>query len=557
MADSKLLPLNPDTDRELVSARTPSRVQSGPVRDSIVQVMLTAGGPSAGSEWSPPSPEELQEGLPQYEVLSLIARGGMGAVYKGRHLRLDRLVAIKILPPGGNNHALNFAERFKQEARAMAQFSHPCIVPVYDAGETWGGLLYFVMEFVEGSNVEQIIIERGKLPQIEAAKIAASVCEALAYAHRHRVVHRDIKPSNVILNALGQVKVADFGLAKLPPAASTTATSADVNIGTVGFMAPEAFTPGAQVDHRADIYAVGAMLYQMLTGRIPQGVFDMPSRLVPGLDERFDRIVGRAMKADRDARHATAEELLAEIAPMLPGAGLAPRRRNRAVWNVLMVAAVLVFGGIAWSGFARRDRGNISGPTPGMWVNAFPDVEKIDGVAIWESGWVRCRPDAAGLLASSGGNGVLALRNGGVRVRFRAHEAGKPWAKLELLKRAPAPVPAFRYIPPGAPGQMPELRIELTIGRGMQFVTVGTARADASLEKDEEYVMEFYAIGRLLIGRLNQQTLVARLGDSGVPAEGPLGIWGADRNFFHDFEVINLDGFAEAEALKILGIRAK
>ena len=809
MADSKILPLEPEARSDGAVARTPTQAAGGKISESCAKAMLSAASPSLGAEWSPPSPGELQRGLSHYEVLSLIARGGMGAIYKGRHLRLDRLVAIKVLPPEGNNHAMNFAERFKQEARAMAQFSHPCIVPVYDAGETWDGLLYFVMEFVEGANVDQMIAARGKLPQGEAARIAAAVCEALAYAHGRGVIHRDIKPSNVIVNKEEQVKVADFGLAKLPPAVSTTVTTANVNIGTLGFMAPEAFTPGIAVDHRADIYAVGAMLYQMLTGKLPQGVFDLPSKLVPGLDVRFDRIIARAMKADRDARYSSAAELRAEIAPMIPGQAAAPRRSGAAMWIGLSVVAALALGGIAISGrrktdasganragillaqtskekpfvnslgmefvpvpgnaplfcrwetrvkdyaaFARvntvdgawktqrkeqadvarepehpvagasweearafcewltekeitegrlplgscyrlpsdeewsraaglgqevgaspKERTGNNGvdfpwgtgfPPPnekagnyadsafhekfpnvewldgytdgyattapvgsfppndygihdlggnvwewcedlyepggaervmrggswvtygrnsmassfrlhaapdshagvgfrcvlatsaGRWTRPFPDLEKIAGIHQADNGWVRCKPDAPGLLATTARGGSLVMRNGGVCVRFRGRPAGTTnWAKLEIRKGATTAVPALRYIQPGGPGAAAEMRIELTLGGGKKFVTLGTARVETALREGEEYSMELYAIGSLLVGRINQQTLTARIENSAVPAEGALGIWGVDRNFFRDFEVINLDGLSEADALKLIAIGKK
>ncbi|MFN7565255.1 MAG: serine/threonine-protein kinase, partial [Prosthecobacter sp.] len=209
--------------------------------------------------WEPPSVEALQQALPQYEISAFIARGGMGAVYRGTQRALKRPVAIKIMPPEIEDGDLQFAARFKQEAQAMALLSHPNIVAVFDAGETPEGLLYFVMEFVEGTDVAQLIASEGRLDAVRAAPIIAAVCEALAFAHEEGIVHRDIKPSNIMIDKRGRVKVADFGLAKAVNIESTLMTRSDVAMGTPDFVAPEALIPGMKVDGRADLYAVGVM----------------------------------------------------------------------------------------------------------------------------------------------------------------------------------------------------------------------------------------------------------------------------------------------------------
>ena len=267
----------------------------------------TTGG---GWRWEPPTPEELQEILPQYEVHQLIGRGGMGAVYKGLQLSLDRAVAIKLLPPAIEQQDLAFAERFKNEARLMGRMNHPAIVSVFDFGRTADGQLYFVMEYVDGTDVQRMIAREGKLPPEHALAITAHLCDALGYAHKLGIVHRDIKPSNVLIDIEGRVKVADFGLAKLSDKTKNSGlTQTGMAMGTPDFVAPEALMHGSDVDGRADIYAVGVMLYQMLTGDIPRGMFKMPSQKFQSIDPRFDAIVRRALEHDREERYQSSHEL--------------------------------------------------------------------------------------------------------------------------------------------------------------------------------------------------------------------------------------------------------
>ena len=288
-----------------------------PVTDSLLGAMLGAGrSKPSGGAWQPPLPEELQCDFPQYEMRGILGRGGMGAVYKGWQKSLDRFVAIKILPPGFDDGVSDFTERFKREAKAMAHLKHPGIVAVHDAGTTPGGLLYFVMECVEGTDVQQLVSEGRRLDPGEALRITCDVCDALAYAHSHGVIHRDIKPSNIMLDEQGKVKVADFGLAKTTAPETTVLTMSNITMGTPDFMAPEALLGVAHVDHRADIFAVGVMLYQMLTGKLPRGKYDPPSRIVSGLDRRLDRIVDRALQPDPVVRYASAGEMGAALAPV-------------------------------------------------------------------------------------------------------------------------------------------------------------------------------------------------------------------------------------------------
>lgn len=258
--------------------------------------------------------------LSSYEVTGILGRGGMGAVYKGIQRNLDRPVAIKVLPEtfskGGDE--LNFVARFKQEARAMAKMAHPAIISVYDFGETENGQLYFVMEFIDGMDIHQYAkAHGGKLPQEHALNIVAHVLDALEYAHHMGIVHRDIKPANILINREGRVKIADFGLAKKfgsgADQSQPALTMSNVAVGTPDFVAPESLEAGRVVDHRADLYAVGVMLYQLLTGRLPRGQFKPPSEAVPGLDPRLDAIVSRAMQTEPEDRYPNAAAVRADL----------------------------------------------------------------------------------------------------------------------------------------------------------------------------------------------------------------------------------------------------
>ena len=272
----------------------------------------TSGG------WQPPTLEEMQTMLPQYQFVSLLGRGGMGAVYKAVQVTLDRPVAIKVLPGDlvADGDDAQFAERFKNEARTMAKMNHPAIVNVYDFGETNTGLLYIVMEFIDGTDVSRMIASQGKLPEDYALSITAHVCDALQYAHTHGVIHRDIKPANILINMEGAVKVADFGLAKQSDAGQSGLTKTNMAMGTPDFVAPEALIPGIPLDGRADLYAVGVMLYQMLTGEIPRGMWSLPGAKF-GTDPRFDEIISKAMQTDREVRYQSAVDLRQDLDTIL------------------------------------------------------------------------------------------------------------------------------------------------------------------------------------------------------------------------------------------------
>ena len=271
-------------------------------------IALTAQAPPrADGRFIPPHPEALRSLFPQLEILGLLGAGGMGAVYRARQRGLDRLVAVKILPPQFSGDSA-FAERFAREARTLARLNHPNIVDVYDLGQT-GQLYYFLMEFVDGVNLRQML-QAHRLTPPEALAIVPQICEALEYAHEEGIVHRDIKPENILLDHKGRVKIADFGVSKLLAQApeAVQLTQSNHVLGTLHYMAPEQFQNPLAVDHRADIYSLGVVFYEMLTGELPLGRFCLPSQMA-AVDARLDELVLRTLEKDPGRRYQHASDL--------------------------------------------------------------------------------------------------------------------------------------------------------------------------------------------------------------------------------------------------------
>jgi tRNA A-37 threonylcarbamoyl transferase component Bud32 len=251
------------------------------------------------------------------EILELIGQGGMGAVYKARQPALDRLVAVKVLPPEAARDPA-FAGRFSQEARSLARLNHPNILTIYDFGEA-GGLYSITMEFLAGKTLRQLL-QAGPLAEAEALRIVIQVCDALQYAHDEGVVHRDIKPENILLDGRGRVKIADFGLAKIvgrAPAYGSLTGSRDV-MGTVYYIAPEQLLGAHHVDHRADLYSLGVVFYEMLTGELPVGRFAPPAQRAR-VDARLDGIVLRALAREPEHRYQDAADIQREVEAVLAG----------------------------------------------------------------------------------------------------------------------------------------------------------------------------------------------------------------------------------------------
>jgi serine/threonine protein kinase len=279
----------------------------------------TAADSLSAEPWTPPAPSELATAFPQLAIIELIGRGGMGAVYKARQRSLGRFVALKILNP---EHAsnLSFAERFSREAQALAELNHPNIVTVHDFGQA-GAFWFLLMEYVDGANLRQAM-KAGQFTPEQALAVVPPICEALQFAHDHGIVHRDIKPENLLLDKTGRVKIADFGIARmmgvgLDPASALTSPNAsgltqESVLGTPRYMAPEQSSQPARVDHRADIYSLGVVLYELLTGELPVGEFDPPSRKVH-IDVRLDAIVLRALEQTPELRYQTIGEMRTEV----------------------------------------------------------------------------------------------------------------------------------------------------------------------------------------------------------------------------------------------------
>lgn len=286
-------------------------------------------GPTADSEsqaYQPtfiaPTIDELAPSFPQLEILEQIGHGGMGVVYKARQKELDRIVALKILRPNISTDA-SFAERFQREARALAKLNHPNIITIYDFGRK-DGLFFFIMEFVDGTNLRHV--ERtGQLSPQEALSIVPQVCSALQYAHDNGVVHRDIKPENILVTKSGDVRIADFGLAKLAGIKDEVPLTGTWQVmGTPHYMAPEQFEKPTTVDHRADIYSLGVVIYELLTGELPLGRFLLPSEKVR-IDVRLDEVVLKSLAKEPERRY----QRVTDVATAVSDASSVPPAEKR------------------------------------------------------------------------------------------------------------------------------------------------------------------------------------------------------------------------------------
>jgi serine/threonine protein kinase len=300
---------------------------------------------TADPAFVPPAIEELAPLFPTLEILELIGRGGMGAVYKARQTELDRVVALKILP-SAIAHDPAFSKRFTREARALAKLNHPGIVALYEFGRT-GDLFFFLMEFVDGVNLRQLL-QGERLSAREALAIVPRICDALQYAHDSGIVHRDIKPENILLDRQGSVKIADFGLAKLvgpepafPPNESAVTGFTEVGklMGTPAYMAPEQIDHPASVDHRADIYALGVIFYQMLTGKLPDQPLTPPSSRTL-IDVRLDEVVIRALQQNPTMRFQQVSELKTRVEEISNSAPNEPATKRKP--TLLQVTGVLL-----------------------------------------------------------------------------------------------------------------------------------------------------------------------------------------------------------------------
>ena len=337
--------------------------------------------------------ETLRTAFPQLEIIEPIGRGGMGTVFIARQPNLDRLVALKILSEQLAEKP-TFAERFAREGKLLARLNHPNIVAVYDFGES-GGFYYLLMEYVEGVNLRQAMREESFTPE-QAIGIVPKICEALQYAHDEGVLHRDIKPENILLDTKGRVKIADFGIGKFKSTAisdedasensmnrgrsgqknMTARSHRDLTqtgqiLGTPSYMAPEQLDDPNRVDHRADIYSLGVVFYELLTGELPRGRFPMPSeRSQVGAD--IDHVVLKALHKEREKRQQSAGEMKTEIetAAGMPdveklqqsATTLFPTFKKMSFWTAVLVAIGVMSAGPLLIGIAFQIIGLILGP---------------------------------------------------------------------------------------------------------------------------------------------------------------------------------------------------
>ncbi len=282
--------------------------------------LLPTDSPTGARLSVPPTVEQVAAAFPQLEVLALIGAGGMGAVFRARQPKLNRLVALKVLPASLAERDPAFAERFEREGQMLARLHHPNIVAVYDSGRA-GDFFYLLMEHVDGVNLRQAM-RACRFTPAQALGIVPRICDALQFAHDEGVLHRDIKPENILLDAKGRVKLADFGIGKIigeasEPARSTAVpapglTQTGTALGTPQYMAPEQRDQPELVDHRADIYSLGVVFYELLTGELPVGKFAPPSELSAS-DPRVDAIVRQALEKERDRRQQSAGEVRTQV----------------------------------------------------------------------------------------------------------------------------------------------------------------------------------------------------------------------------------------------------
>ena len=277
--------------------------------------------------------DEVKKVFPQFEIIQQIGHGGMGSVFKARQRHLDRFVALKILSTDLAEKQA-FAERFAREGKLLARLDHPNIVTVYDFGQTEtvdenGGktmFFYLVLEYVDGSNLRQVISDRKFSPE-QMLMIVPKICQAVQYAHGEGVLHRDIKPENILIDGKGRVKIADFGIGKLMQTQIDTYMTTVVDeeespeqaltqmgsvLGTPRYMAPEQLETPNMVDQRADIYSLGMVIYEMLTGKLPYGNISANEQIL-SLGSEINKIMQKAIDRDLQKRFQSVQEFQTEI----------------------------------------------------------------------------------------------------------------------------------------------------------------------------------------------------------------------------------------------------
>lgn len=547
-----------------------------------------------------PLPEELQPWFPGLLILELLGVGGMGAVYKARQPRLNRLVALKILTCPTEHHG-EFAMRFEREAQVMARMNHPHIVTIFDFGEidrSESGLetmFYLLMEFVDGSDLNRLIGSGGMAPAAALAFVP-QLCEALQFAHDQGITHRDIKPANILVDRKGHVKIADFGLAKLVQGDETLAmglTMTGTAMGTPHYMAPEQWETPENVDHRADIYALGVVIYESLTGERPAGVFDPPSKKCK-VDKRIDFVVMRAMEKHPERRYQQATEVKSAVMRVIERRpGHPAMRQGRRLRAGLIVAALAGLLGIAgWYGRTKpAELASTSEPRSDK-IPAMNDFAKIGTAATGTSSlislpsfpagqWVKVLSTQAEMEADRVNRyklkeGVrfvdgwmdatereetpsiqltgLAGKNHGVR--FRGRMGSNPEIKggftimLRTGKAESAGRAAYQFAFKGMDTKQPYLLVSHYAFQSREGEPLSHLPLDPPLGPGDEFTMEFYVIGEKLMARFNDLELPIATDSRLTSGE----VFIQNSQFIRDLEGINLDGLGEAEALRLIGL---
>jgi serine/threonine protein kinase len=329
----------------LASANTDSEELAGNLDENlvfhcVVQVDCPAGFSSLGWPMTKSSSSTLQPGdvlLEKYRVERVLGRGGMGMVLAVRHMQLGELFAIKIMLPEMLEHP-DAVGRFLREARASARLRAEHVARVHDVGTLENGVPYMVLEFLDGTDLDHWVTTRGKLGVGEAAAYVYQVCEALVEAHGQGIVHRDLKPANLFLtrkaDGSASIKVLDFGISKDITRMDTNSaklTKTGAIMGSPHYMSPEQLVDGKNVDARSDLWALGIILYELVTGTMPFNADSMPeviakvltvnppppSQVCPGIDPNFDELVKRCMERDRDRRFQSVQEVMQALAPFV------------------------------------------------------------------------------------------------------------------------------------------------------------------------------------------------------------------------------------------------
>jgi hypothetical protein len=436
----------------------------------------------------PPRIDEIAAAFPDLEVEGFLGAGGMGCVYRVRENASGRLSALKVLP---RELAADpaFAERFDREARTLSRLQHPNIVGIHRFGQS-GGFCYLLMEHVDGANLRQAL-RAGKFTPEQALSLIPHLCDALQYAHGQGVLHRDIKPENILLDAEGRVKIADFGIAKIVGEPGTAAddftlTRTGARLGTPHYMAPEQVERPEAVDHRADIYSLGVVFYELLTGELPLGRFQAPSAKAT-LDARVDEIVFRALAKERELRQQSAGQVKEEVEGLGAGRGGFLNERNPGKGRTLLLGAGLVWAS-TWLVIALNTRSWAMGLTESIRVLPvlllvaviFGLIQRTQGLG---PGWRRLTTLGGAVVLSAMALGLYprsALPRFSGRGLVRA-QATQNLSRLGLQIRLAAKPSALGPVQPVDFGVMPaELLLDPRTGQPFEFLAAGQTNASLS-----------------------------------------------------------------------------